>query len=162
MLVRSPMIGTPRATAASIAGQDYIYAFRGDGRTPYTWVPAAQQKAALDALMGTLALDASVLSGFGAQAAALFGAWTVSTLVAYGVVGLTAGASVPDSLLQPIIDVNRNIYQVDAFSARERAAISGITLGNQRQHAMAQEVAVEGDVRIARMELLNDGGSGFG
>ena len=52
---------TTQATAASIAGQDYIYAFRGDGRTPYTWVPAAQQKAALDALMGTLALDALAL-----------------------------------------------------------------------------------------------------
>ena len=52
---------TTQAAAATIAGQDYIYAFRGDGRTPFTWATAAQQKAALDALMGTLALDALAL-----------------------------------------------------------------------------------------------------
>ncbi|TAK15342.1 MAG: DUF5117 domain-containing protein [Acidobacteria bacterium] len=50
-----------QAAAASIAGQDYIYAFRGDGRTPTQWVPAAQQKKALDALMGTLSLNALAL-----------------------------------------------------------------------------------------------------
>jgi hypothetical protein len=50
-----------QAAAASIAGQDYTYAFRGDGRTPFTWATAAQQKAALDALMSTLALDALAL-----------------------------------------------------------------------------------------------------
>jgi hypothetical protein len=42
------------AAASAIGGQDYIYAFRGDGRTPVKWVPAAQQKAALDALVATL------------------------------------------------------------------------------------------------------------
>jgi hypothetical protein len=42
------------AAASAIGGQDYIYAFRGDGRTPTKWVPAAAQKAALDALMATL------------------------------------------------------------------------------------------------------------
>jgi hypothetical protein len=42
------------AAASAIAGQDYIYAFRGDGRTPTKWVPGAQQKAALDALAATL------------------------------------------------------------------------------------------------------------
>ncbi len=42
------------AAASAVAGQDYIYAFRGDGRVPTKWVPAAQQKAALDALVGTL------------------------------------------------------------------------------------------------------------
>lgn len=50
-----------QAAAATIAGQDYIYAFRGDDRTPYTWATAPQQKAALDALMGTLSLDALAL-----------------------------------------------------------------------------------------------------
>lgn len=50
-----------QAAAATIAGQDYIYAFRGDGRTPFTWATPAQQKAALDALMGTLSLDALAL-----------------------------------------------------------------------------------------------------
>ena len=39
------------AAATAIGGQDYIYAFRGDGREPFTWATAAQQKAALDALM---------------------------------------------------------------------------------------------------------------
>src|SRR4029450_10780081 len=42
------------AAASAIGGQDYIYAFRGDGRTPTTWVPAAQQRAALQALLATL------------------------------------------------------------------------------------------------------------
>jgi hypothetical protein len=42
------------AAASVVGGQDYVYAFRGDGRTPTTWVPAAQQKAALDALVATL------------------------------------------------------------------------------------------------------------
>ncbi len=50
-----------QAAAATIAGQNYIYAFRGDGRTPFTWATAAEQKAALDALMSTLALDALAL-----------------------------------------------------------------------------------------------------
>ena len=42
------------AAASAVGGQDYIYAFRGDGRTPTKWVPAAQQRAALDALVATL------------------------------------------------------------------------------------------------------------
>ena len=39
-----------------LGGQDYIYAFRGDGRTPTRWMPAAAQRSALDALMKTLSL----------------------------------------------------------------------------------------------------------
>ena len=39
-----------------LGGQDYIYAMRGDGRTPTRWMPADQQRKALDALMGTLKL----------------------------------------------------------------------------------------------------------
>jgi hypothetical protein len=50
-----------QATATAIAGQDYIYAFRGDGRQPTKWVPAAQQHKAIDALMGTLSLKALAL-----------------------------------------------------------------------------------------------------
>jgi len=42
------------AAASVVGGQDYIYAFRGDGRTPIKWVPAAEQKAALEALAATL------------------------------------------------------------------------------------------------------------
>jgi hypothetical protein len=45
-----------------LAGQDYIYAMRGDGRTPTRWVPAETQKKALDALMGTLKLNELTLS----------------------------------------------------------------------------------------------------
>jgi hypothetical protein len=45
---------TAEATAHTIGGQNYIYALRGDGRTPTAWAPAADQKAALDALMATL------------------------------------------------------------------------------------------------------------
>ena len=42
------------STSHMIAGQDYIYAMRGDGRTPVKWVPAADQRKALDALSATL------------------------------------------------------------------------------------------------------------
>jgi hypothetical protein len=42
------------ATASMVAGQDYIYAFRGDGRTPTKWEPANLQNEALDALVATL------------------------------------------------------------------------------------------------------------
>jgi hypothetical protein len=41
--------------ASFVGGQDYVYAMRGDGRTPTRWVPAADQQRALDALMATLA-----------------------------------------------------------------------------------------------------------
>jgi hypothetical protein len=42
------------AAASGIAGQNYIYALRGDGRTPTAWAKAADQKAALEALARTL------------------------------------------------------------------------------------------------------------
>jgi hypothetical protein len=42
------------AAASALGGQHYIYALRGDGREPTKWVPAAEQKAALDALVATL------------------------------------------------------------------------------------------------------------
>jgi len=42
------------AAASALGGQDYIYSFRGDGRTPTKWVPAADQRAALQSLVATL------------------------------------------------------------------------------------------------------------
>ena len=42
------------AAASALAGQDYIYSFRGDGRTPTKWVPAVDQRAALQSLVATL------------------------------------------------------------------------------------------------------------
>jgi hypothetical protein len=42
------------ATAKALGGQRYVYALRGDGQTPVHAVPAAEQKAALDALLETL------------------------------------------------------------------------------------------------------------
>jgi hypothetical protein len=42
------------SAASSIGGQDYIYAVRGDGRTPMKWESAADQRKALEALAGTL------------------------------------------------------------------------------------------------------------
>jgi len=53
--------------ASALGGQNYIYSLRGDGRLPVEWVPAATQKAALDALLVTikpseLALSNAVLS----------------------------------------------------------------------------------------------------
>ena len=40
--------------ASMIAGQDFIYAMRGDGRTPVKWESAANQRKALEALAATL------------------------------------------------------------------------------------------------------------
>ena len=42
------------SAASMVAGQDYIYAMRGDGRVPTKWTPAADQTKALDALAATL------------------------------------------------------------------------------------------------------------
>jgi uncharacterized protein DUF4953/uncharacterized protein DUF5117 len=42
------------AAASAVAGQDYIYGFRGDGRTPTKWVAAFDQRAAIAALAATL------------------------------------------------------------------------------------------------------------
>ena len=45
------------AAASMLGGIDYIYALRGDGRTPMKRVSAEAQRAALDALLGTLQAD---------------------------------------------------------------------------------------------------------
>ncbi len=42
------------SAASMIGGQDYIYAMRGDGRTPVKWESAANQRKALAALAATL------------------------------------------------------------------------------------------------------------
>ncbi|MBZ5586928.1 MAG: zinc-dependent metalloprotease [Acidobacteriia bacterium] len=42
------------SVASMLAGQDYIYAMRGDGRTPLQWETAANQRKALEALAATL------------------------------------------------------------------------------------------------------------
>jgi hypothetical protein len=42
------------AAASMVAGQDYIYGIRGDGRVPVKWESAANQRKALDALAATL------------------------------------------------------------------------------------------------------------
>ena len=42
------------SAASMVAGIDYIYALRGDKRTPQKWEPAADQRKALDALANTL------------------------------------------------------------------------------------------------------------
>jgi uncharacterized protein DUF4953/uncharacterized protein DUF5117 len=42
------------AAASTLGGQNYIYAYRGDGRMPVEWASAASQRAALDALLATL------------------------------------------------------------------------------------------------------------
>ena len=41
-------------TASMIGGQDFVYAMRGDGRTPVKWETAANQRKALDSLAATL------------------------------------------------------------------------------------------------------------
>jgi len=42
------------SAASMVGGIDYIYALRGDKRTPMKWEPAADQRKALDALANTL------------------------------------------------------------------------------------------------------------
>src|SRR5262249_47653531 len=42
------------SSASMLGGQDYIYGIRGDGRAPVKWVPAVEQRAALEALSRTL------------------------------------------------------------------------------------------------------------
>ena len=42
------------SAASMIAGQDFVYAMRGDGRTPTKWETAANQRQALEALAATL------------------------------------------------------------------------------------------------------------
>lgn len=42
------------STASMIGGQDFVYAMRGDGRTPVRWESAANQKKAIEALVATL------------------------------------------------------------------------------------------------------------
>lgn len=50
------------SAVTAMGGQDYIYAMRGDGRTPVRWVPAETQKKVLDALMAALKLNELTLS----------------------------------------------------------------------------------------------------
>ncbi|MDO8679592.1 MAG: zinc-dependent metalloprotease [Acidobacteriota bacterium] len=42
------------STASSIGGQDFVYAMRGDTRTPVEWVKGEMQRKAIDALTATL------------------------------------------------------------------------------------------------------------
>lgn len=49
------------SAVTALGGQEYIYAIRGDGRTPVRWAPAARQNAALTALMSALRLSDLVL-----------------------------------------------------------------------------------------------------
>jgi len=42
------------SSASMLGGQDFVYAMRGDGRTPTKWESAANQRKALDALAATL------------------------------------------------------------------------------------------------------------
>jgi len=49
------------AAASVLGGQHYIYAMRGDGRLPFTRATAAEQRAALKALMDTIAPSALAL-----------------------------------------------------------------------------------------------------
>jgi hypothetical protein len=45
------------AGAQSLGGADYRYALRGDGQTPYTIVPAEEQRDALETVLSTLTVD---------------------------------------------------------------------------------------------------------
>ena len=49
------------AAASVLGGQHYIYAMRGDGREPYRWASAAEQQAALKALLSTITPSALAL-----------------------------------------------------------------------------------------------------
>jgi len=49
------------AAASVLGGQHYVYAMRGDGREPYRWASAAEQQAALKALLSTITPSALAL-----------------------------------------------------------------------------------------------------
>jgi hypothetical protein len=49
------------SAVTALGGQDYIYAMRGDGRTPTRWVSAEVQKSALDALMKVISVRELIL-----------------------------------------------------------------------------------------------------
>ncbi len=51
------------AATKVIGGQSYAYALRGDGQTPTTPVPAAEQRRALDAVLKTIAPDTLAIPG---------------------------------------------------------------------------------------------------
>ena len=42
------------SASSMLGGQDFVYAMRGDGRTPVKWETAANQRKALEALAATL------------------------------------------------------------------------------------------------------------
>lgn len=46
-----------RSAAQSLGGADYTNTLRGDGQVPYTIVPGAEQRRALDVLLSTLSVD---------------------------------------------------------------------------------------------------------
>jgi len=50
-----------RSAAQSIGGADYSYALRGDGQKPFTIVPGAEQRRALDVILSTLTVGFSAL-----------------------------------------------------------------------------------------------------
>jgi len=69
--------------------------------------------ARLKAVKASLFPTVSLTGAYGSQSAALANLFTGPAKIwSFGV-----------GILQPIIDVNRNLYQVDAFTAREKAAI---------------------------------------
>ncbi|MEZ5289581.1 MAG: zinc-dependent metalloprotease [Vicinamibacterales bacterium] len=50
------------SASSMLGGQDFVYAMRGDGRTPVKWETAANQRKALEALAATLAPSELTLS----------------------------------------------------------------------------------------------------
>ncbi|HYB96736.1 MAG TPA: zinc-dependent metalloprotease [Vicinamibacterales bacterium] len=52
---------TVESAASMIGGQDFVYAMRGDGRTPVEWVSGEAQRKAIDALGQTLRVSELVL-----------------------------------------------------------------------------------------------------
>ncbi len=64
------------STASMVGGQDFVYAMRGDGRTPMKWESAANQRQAIEALAATLkpaelTVPKAVLDAIAAAAARL-------------------------------------------------------------------------------------------
>ncbi len=51
-----------RSAAQSLGGADFRYAMKGDGQTPFTIVPAEEQRDALETILSTLAVDFLALS----------------------------------------------------------------------------------------------------
>ncbi len=158
------------AAASSIGGLYYTYALRGEGREPVRFVPAAEQKAALEGLLATikpsvLALPPSLLKllpprpgGYGMtrelfprNTGGMFDALTPAAAAA----DLTLGFLLNPQRAARVVEqhaIDPSIPGLDAVIGRLFAATFGATAANPYEAEIArvvQRVAVEHVMNLA-------------